>query len=89
MATEKRYLYGPVEMSFLSNQTLDVFFETMVYNGVLDEEQVKELRTYRAVVAQKGFFGRLISDNLFHKDKDGSDNLMINIVKVMNDKDED
>lgn len=81
MASETRFLYGEIEMTYLANQTLDIFIETMVFNGILDKEKAEELSQFRAVVNKKGFFGKLISNTLFKN----NDSLMLNIVKVMKD----
>jgi len=63
-----------------NNQAKEVFVETMLKNGVINEDMAETLSQYSIVVAEKSYFGKLWNKVFFKGDYDG---MTIVIVKVM------
>lgn len=62
------------------NQALDIYLNALLNNGVISEEKFEEMMSFRIVLVEKRFFGRLL-DRLFLKD----DTPVYKIVQIVDE----
>ena len=75
----KAYTMGARALTESGNQFKEVFLSAMVKEGLLTEEQEKEMNNYCIIVSEKSFFGKFW-DKIFFKD---NDDMKINVVKII------
>ena len=69
MASETRYLYGPIEMTRLVNQAREIIAANLLTDGLIDKGTARKLcEEYSLLVVERGFLGKMIDKLVGIKD---------------------